>query len=72
VYRSRDARLNRDVAIKVLPAVFVRDRDRLRRFQREAQAVAALNHPNILSLHWFSIKRNFALMDITYLDKVLN
>jgi serine/threonine protein kinase len=53
VYRARDARLNRDVAIKVLPAVFVGDPDRLRRFQQEAQAVAALNHPNILAIHDF-------------------
>jgi serine/threonine protein kinase len=53
VYRARDARLNRDVAIKVLPAVFARDPERLRRFQQEAQAVAALNHPNILAIHDF-------------------
>jgi serine/threonine protein kinase len=53
VYRARDARLNRDVAIKVLPAAFVRDPDRLRRFQQEAQAVAALNHPNSLAIHDF-------------------
>ena len=53
VYRARDSRLNRDVAIKVLPAAFARDADRLRRFQQEAQAVAALNHPNILSIHDF-------------------
>jgi serine/threonine protein kinase len=53
VYRARDARLNRDVAIKVLPAAFTCDPERLRRFQQEAQAVAALNHPNILAIHDF-------------------
>jgi eukaryotic-like serine/threonine-protein kinase len=53
VYRARDARLNREVAIKVLPVAFTRDPDRLRRFQQEAQAVAALNHPNILAIHDF-------------------
>jgi Tol biopolymer transport system component len=53
VYRARDGRLNRYVAIKVLPAAFARDPDRLRRFQQEAEAVAALNHPNILAIHDF-------------------
>lgn len=53
VYRARDTRLNRDVAIKVLPAAYSRDPERLRRFQQEAQAVAALNHPNILAIHDF-------------------
>jgi Tol biopolymer transport system component len=53
VYRARDLRLNREVAIKVLPAAFARDAERMRRFRQEAQAVAALNHPNILSIHDF-------------------
>src|SRR5229473_6632046 len=53
MYRARDARLNREVGIKVLPAAFARDPERLRRFQLEAQAVAALNHPNILAIHDF-------------------
>jgi hypothetical protein len=53
VYRARDARLNRDVAVKILPTEFSRDPDRLHRFQQEAQAVAALNHPNIMAIHDF-------------------
>ncbi len=51
VYRARDTRLGRDVAIKVLPEGLARDAERLRRFETEARAVAALNHPNILSIH---------------------
>jgi len=53
VYRARDTRLNRDVAVKILPAAFSRDPERMRRFQQEAQAVAALNHPSILAIHDF-------------------
>ena len=51
VFRARDTRLGRDVAIKVLPETFAKDADRLRRFEQEARAVAALNHPNILAIH---------------------
>jgi eukaryotic-like serine/threonine-protein kinase len=51
VYRARDARLNRDVAVKVLPRSFVQSPVALARFQREARAVAALSHPNILAIH---------------------
>src|ERR1700676_3834516 len=51
VYRARDARLARDVAIKILPPSFSADRDRLRRFEQEARAAAALSHPNILSIY---------------------
>jgi Tol biopolymer transport system component len=50
VYRSRDTRLGRDVALKVLPESFAADNDRLRRFEQEARAVAALSHPNILAI----------------------
>ena len=53
VYRARDTRLNRDVAIKVLPEAFATDRERLMRFEREAQLLAQLNHPNIAAIHGF-------------------
>ena len=51
VYRARDSRLNRDVAIKVLPGLSTSDQERLRRFEQEARAAAALNHPNILAVY---------------------
>src|SRR5208283_1776599 len=51
VYRARDPRLKRDVAIKTLPSGFAADRERIARFEREARAASALNHPNIVSVH---------------------
>src|SRR5262245_38976979 len=51
VYRARDNRLERVVAVKVLPEEFARDPSRLQRFENEARAIAALNHPNILAIH---------------------
>ncbi|MGA2421853.1 MAG: protein kinase [Candidatus Acidiferrum sp.] len=51
VYRARDPRLGRDIALKILPESFATDPDRLRRFEQEARAVAALNHPNILAIY---------------------
>jgi serine/threonine protein kinase len=53
VYRARDVKLNREVAIKVLPPDFLRHHDRLARFEREVQLLASLNHPNIAHVHGF-------------------
>src|SRR5881227_1341734 len=53
VWRARDTKLGRDVAIKVLPQAFADDPDRLARFEREAKTLAALNHPNIAHIHGF-------------------
>src|SRR5678816_1131546 len=51
VWRATDTKLNREVAIKVLPDAFANDPDRMARFQREAQLLASLNHPNIASIY---------------------
>ena len=51
VYRAKDTKLNRDVAIKVLPESFALDADRVARFTREAQVLASLNHPNIAAIY---------------------
>ena len=51
VYRARDAKLHRDVAIKVLPDPFAHDADRVARFEREARLLASLNHPNIAAIY---------------------
>ena len=51
VYRARDTELGRDVAIKILPELFAADADRVARFQREAQVLASLNHPNIAHIY---------------------
>jgi serine/threonine protein kinase len=50
VYRASDARLGREVALKILPVSFAEDADRLRRFEQEARTVATLNHPNVLAV----------------------
>ena len=51
VHRARDTKLDRDVAIKILPEAFARDAERLAQFQREAKTLASLNHPNIAIIH---------------------
>src|ERR1044071_2764219 len=51
VYRATDTKLNRDVALKILPEAFARDRDRMARFEREAQVLASLDHPNIAAIY---------------------
>ena len=64
VYRARDTRLNRDVALKALPQAMAGDNDRLARINREAQVLAALNHPNIAAI--FGIEGNTLVME--YVD----
>jgi Tol biopolymer transport system component len=66
VYRAHDARLGRDVAIKVMLDAFLADRDRLARFEREARALAALNHPNVATLHGMEEAggRHFLVMEL--------
>ena len=51
VYRAHDSKLNRDVALKILPEAFALDGDRIARFRREAQVLAALNHPHIATIY---------------------
>src|SRR5579862_8332837 len=51
VYRASDTKLKRDVALKILPPIFAQDPSRLARFEREAQVLAALNHPNIAAIY---------------------
>ena len=63
VYRARDPRLGRDVAIKVLPSAFADDAERLRRFEQEARAAAALNHPNIVTV--YSVEKSDGVLFLT-------
>ena len=57
VYRATDTTLKRDVALKILPAAFARDADRMARFQREAEVLASLNHPNIAQREAVQVRR---------------
>src|SRR5271165_1277896 len=68
VYRAHDTRLDREVAIKVLPESLTSDPDRLRRFEQEARAAAALNHPNILAVHQMATEGNVSCMVTELLD----
>ena len=68
VYRARDTRLNRSVAVKILPASLASDPDRLRRFEQEARAVAALNHPNILAIHDIGTEGGTSYLVSEFLD----
>src|SRR6267142_173502 len=62
VYRATDTKLNRDVAIKVLPPVFAEDAARMQRFEREAQVLASLNHPNIAAI--YGIEQGAIIMEL--------
>src|SRR6266404_4903568 len=62
VYRAKDTRLKRDVALKVLPEAFANDRERMARFQREAEVLAALNHPNIAQV--YGIEEHALIMEL--------
>src|SRR5580704_14458523 len=68
VYRARDARLGRDVAIKILPERLAGDPKSLARFEREARAVAALSHPHILAIHDFGEDRGIRFSVTELLD----
>jgi eukaryotic-like serine/threonine-protein kinase len=62
VYRARDSKLNRDVALKILPAIFTDDAERMARFRREAQALASFNHPNIGSIYGLEESNNLCVL----------
>ena len=68
VYRAHDTRLDREVAIKVLPESLTSDPDRLRRFEQEARAAAALNHPNILAVYQMATHEGVSYMVSELLD----
>ena len=68
VYKARDTKLNRDVALKFLPDVFIRDPDRVARFQREAQILAALNHPNIAAIYGLEESSGAQFLVLEFVD----
>jgi len=68
VYLTEDLRLGRRIALKLLPARFTNDRDRLRRFQQEARAASALNHPNILTVHEIELDGDLRYIATEFID----
>ncbi|MCI0413125.1 protein kinase, partial [bacterium] len=68
VYRARDVRLQRDVAVKTLPSDFARDPERMRRFEQEARAEGALNHPNILAIYDVGVQEELAYLVVELLE----
>jgi serine/threonine protein kinase len=68
VYRARDTKLHRDVALKILPDAFTNDRDRLARFKREAQTLAALNHPHIAHIHGLEDRDGVPALVMEFVD----
>ena len=62
VYRARDTKLNRDVALRILPEAFAHDPDRMARFEREAQVLASLNHPNVAAI--YSVEQGALVMEL--------
>src|SRR3989442_11556022 len=70
VYLARDRSINRDVALKVLPANFASDRERLQRFKQEAQAAASLNHPNIAHIYEIGESEGIHFIAMEFIDGV--
>ena len=68
VYRARDTKLDRDVALKVLPQAFTDDPDRLARFEREAKVLASLNHPNIGGIHGLEDSEGIGALVLEYIE----
>jgi len=68
VYRARDTKLNRDVALKILPEQFALDPDRLARFKREAQVLTSLNHPNIAAIYGFEESDGVQALVLEFVD----
>ncbi|MCA1624031.1 MAG: protein kinase, partial [Acidobacteria bacterium] len=68
VYLAEDTRLHRKVALKILPENIASDKDRLRRFEQEAFAASALNHPNILTIHEFGAENGIHFLATEFVD----